>query len=140
MMRHMKMERRLRKALDRLSPEHREALRLRYLESLPIEEIAARMGISHSSAEQLVREALHRAQAIYVETSDGRDDRDRVIRASGLQHSANILLSGSRNWLDATRSSPVCRSFKRCCRASMTITYSKIFATFYTTFAPSTIP
>jgi len=74
MMRHMKMERRLRKALDRLLPEHREALRLRYLESLPIEEIAARMGISHSSAEQLVREALHRTQAIYVETSDERDD------------------------------------------------------------------
>jgi len=74
MMRHMKMERRLRKALDRLSPEHREALRLRYLETLPIEAIATRMSISHSSAEQLVREALQRTKAIYIETWDGRDD------------------------------------------------------------------
>jgi RNA polymerase sigma factor (sigma-70 family) len=74
MMRRMKMERRLRDALDRLSPEHREALNLRYLGSLPIEEIARRMGVTPSSAEELVREALRRAQATYVETSDERDD------------------------------------------------------------------
>jgi RNA polymerase sigma factor (sigma-70 family) len=74
MMRHMKMERRLRDALDRLSPEHREALNLRYLQSLPIEEIARRMGVTPSSAEELVREALRRAQATYVETSDERDN------------------------------------------------------------------
>lgn len=72
MMRRMKMERRLREALDRLPPQHREALRLHYLESLPIEEIAARMSISHSSAQQLLHEALHRARTMYLETSDER--------------------------------------------------------------------
>src|SRR5437868_3613802 len=45
MIRRMKMERRLRDALDRLSPEHREALNLRYLQSLPMEEIARTMGV-----------------------------------------------------------------------------------------------
>ena len=74
MMRHMKMVRRLRDALGRLSPEHREALNLRYLQSLPIEEIAGRMGVTPSSAEELVRDALRRAQATYVETSDERDN------------------------------------------------------------------
>lgn len=68
MMRHMKMERRLREALDRLSPEYREALSLRYLQSLSSEEIARRMGVTPSSAEELVREGLRRAQAMYVET------------------------------------------------------------------------
>jgi len=73
MIRRMKMERRLRDALDRLSPEHREALNLRYLQSLPIEEIARTMGVTPSSAEELVREALRRVQAMYVETADERD-------------------------------------------------------------------
>jgi RNA polymerase sigma factor (sigma-70 family) len=75
MMRHMKMERRLRDALDRLSPEHREALNLRYLQSLPSEEIARRMAVTKASADELVREALRRTQALYVETLDERDER-----------------------------------------------------------------
>lgn len=75
MMRHMKMERRLREALDRLSPEHREALNLRYLQSLPSEEIARRMAVTKASADELVREALRRTQALYVETLDERDER-----------------------------------------------------------------
>jgi RNA polymerase sigma factor (sigma-70 family) len=72
--RRMRMERELRHALDRLPPEDREALYLRYYKSLPIEEIAGKRGVTTSSAEKLLREALNRLQAIYAESTNRRDE------------------------------------------------------------------
>ena len=43
---------------------------LRYYESLPIEEIADRFGMTAPRAEELLSEALGRVTAIYVETVD----------------------------------------------------------------------
>jgi DNA-directed RNA polymerase specialized sigma24 family protein len=74
MMRHMKMVRTLRDALDHLSPERREALSLRYGKLLPIEEIAGRLGVTTPVATELLREALSGVQAMYVQTMDGRDE------------------------------------------------------------------
>jgi DNA-directed RNA polymerase specialized sigma24 family protein len=74
MMKHMKMVRNLRHALDHLPPEGREALSLRYDKSLPIEEIAGRLGVSTPVAKELLREALSGVQAMYVQTIDGRDE------------------------------------------------------------------
>jgi RNA polymerase sigma factor (sigma-70 family) len=74
MMRHIKMVRQLRTALDRLPPEGREALYLRYYESLPIEEIAGRLGVTIPSVVQRLRSALSRVEAMYFETSDDRDE------------------------------------------------------------------
>jgi DNA-directed RNA polymerase specialized sigma24 family protein len=74
MMRHMKMVRTLRDALDHLSPERREALSLRYGKLLPIEEIAGRLGVTTPVATELLREALSGVQAMYVQTVDGRDE------------------------------------------------------------------
>ncbi len=74
MMRHIKMVRQLRTALDRLPSEGREALYLRYYESLPIEEIAGRLGVTTPSVVQRLRSALSRVEAMYFETSDDRDE------------------------------------------------------------------
>jgi DNA-directed RNA polymerase specialized sigma24 family protein len=74
MMKHMKMVRKLRHALDHLPPEGREALSLRYDKSLPIEEIAGRLGVSTPVAKELLHEALSGVQAMYVQTIDGRDE------------------------------------------------------------------
>src|SRR4051794_8208007 len=74
MMRHMKMVRKLRDALDHLPAEAREALYLRYDKSLPIEEIAGRLGVTTPVANQLLREALSGVQAMYGQTIDGRDE------------------------------------------------------------------
>ena len=74
MMRHMKMVRRLRGVLDHLPPERREALYLRYNKSLPIEEIAGRLGITTPVAKELLREALSGVQTMYVQTIDSRDE------------------------------------------------------------------
>jgi DNA-directed RNA polymerase specialized sigma24 family protein len=74
MMRHIKMVRKLRDALDHLSPERREALSLRYGKLLPIEEIAGRLGVTTPVATELLREALSGVQAMYGQTIDGRDE------------------------------------------------------------------
>jgi len=74
MMRHMKMVRKLRDALDHLPAEGREALYLRYDKSLPIEEIAGRLGVTTPVAKKLLSEALSGVQAMYVQTIDGRDE------------------------------------------------------------------
>jgi DNA-directed RNA polymerase specialized sigma24 family protein len=66
MIRHMKMVRKLRDALDHLSAEAREAIYLRYGKSLPIEEIAGRLGVTTPVANELLREALSGVQAMYV--------------------------------------------------------------------------
>jgi RNA polymerase sigma factor (sigma-70 family) len=68
MTRHMKMVRQLRTALDRLPSEGREALYLRYYESLPIEEIAGKLGVPTSSVMQRLQSALSRVEAMYFET------------------------------------------------------------------------
>jgi RNA polymerase sigma factor (sigma-70 family) len=68
--RRMAMVRRVGDALNRLPPQGREALYLRYYESLPIEEIAGRFGMTAPWAEELLSEALGRVTAIYVETAD----------------------------------------------------------------------
>jgi RNA polymerase sigma factor (sigma-70 family) len=68
------MVRQLRTALDRLPSEGREALYLRYYESLPIEEIAGRLGVTIPSVVQRLRSALSRVEAMYFETSDDRDE------------------------------------------------------------------
>jgi DNA-directed RNA polymerase specialized sigma24 family protein len=67
MMSHMKMVRKLRDALDHLSGEAREAIDLRYGKSLPIEEIAGRLGVTTPVAKELLREALSGVQAMYVQ-------------------------------------------------------------------------
>jgi len=74
MARRIRMVRQLRTALDRLPSEGREALYLRYYESLPIEEIASRLGVTPPSVVQRLREALRRVEAMYFETSDDRDE------------------------------------------------------------------
>jgi DNA-directed RNA polymerase specialized sigma24 family protein len=74
MMRHIKKVRLLRIALDRLPSVDREALFLRYSESLPIEEIAGRLGVTTPSAAQRLRSALSRVEAMYSETSDDHDE------------------------------------------------------------------
>jgi RNA polymerase sigma factor (sigma-70 family) len=70
----MKMVRHVRQALDRLPPERREALYLRYYKWLPIEEIADKLRVPTPSVEELLREALNRVKAIYVETVDDPDE------------------------------------------------------------------
>jgi len=72
MMRRMKMVRQLRAALDRLPPQGRQALYLRYHESLPIEQIAGLLGLTALSAEKLLSDALSRIQSVNVEPADGR--------------------------------------------------------------------
>jgi RNA polymerase sigma factor (sigma-70 family) len=67
MTRHMKMVRQLRTALDRLPPEGREALYLRYYESLPVEEIAGRLGMKTNQAAALIDRALQHVSKIYVD-------------------------------------------------------------------------
>jgi DNA-directed RNA polymerase specialized sigma24 family protein len=67
MMRHIKMVRQLRTALDRLPSEGREALYLRYYESLPIEAIADRLGMKTSQAAALIDGALQHVSKIYVD-------------------------------------------------------------------------
>jgi DNA-directed RNA polymerase specialized sigma24 family protein len=74
MTRRMRMVRHVRQALDRLPPKPREALYLRYFKWLPIEEVADELCVPTPSAEELLREALDRVTAIYVETADERDD------------------------------------------------------------------
>jgi DNA-directed RNA polymerase specialized sigma24 family protein len=74
MMSRMKLVRKLRSALDRLPPERREALYLCYDKSLPIEEIADRLGVTTPIAKELLREALSGVQAMYVQTIDDRDE------------------------------------------------------------------
>lgn len=74
MMRRITMVRQLRAALDRLPSEGREALYLRYYESLPIEEIAGRLGITVASVGERLRKALRRVEATYFENSDDRDE------------------------------------------------------------------
>ena len=71
---HMKLVRQLRTALDRLPPEFREAVYLRYYKSLPIEEIARRLGVTTPSMVSRLHEAMKRVQAIHVETADDRDE------------------------------------------------------------------
>jgi RNA polymerase sigma factor (sigma-70 family) len=74
MTRRIRMVKRLRAALDRLPPEGREALYLRYFLTLPIEEIAGRLGVTTPSVVQRLREALRRVEAMYSETSGDRDE------------------------------------------------------------------
>src|SRR3954454_8936184 len=68
--RRMKMERRLRDALDRLPAERREAVYLRYYKSLPIEEIARTLGLTPLSVKNLLNEALRSVEAMYIEAAD----------------------------------------------------------------------
>ncbi len=45
-------------ALDRLSPDHRDVLRLRYIEALPVADVAARLKRSEGAIHQLCRRGL----------------------------------------------------------------------------------
>jgi RNA polymerase sigma factor (sigma-70 family) len=74
MARRIRMVRRLRIALDHLPPEAREALYLRYNESLPNEEIARRLGVATPSVVYRLNEALRRVEALYIEDPDDRDE------------------------------------------------------------------
>jgi RNA polymerase sigma-70 factor (ECF subfamily) len=60
---------RLAEALETLPAEHREALKLRYVDGLPSKEIARRLGKSDGAIRVLLTRALHRLQQI-LEPSD----------------------------------------------------------------------
>jgi RNA polymerase sigma-70 factor, ECF subfamily len=49
---------RLEKALETLSPEHREVIRLARIEGLPLKEVASRMNRTHGAVRQLLWRAL----------------------------------------------------------------------------------
>jgi RNA polymerase sigma-70 factor (ECF subfamily) len=57
-------ERRLQQALSSLPEEHRQALRLRYVEGLPSKEIARRLGKSDGAVRVLLTRSLHRLQKL----------------------------------------------------------------------------
>jgi RNA polymerase sigma-70 factor (ECF subfamily) len=51
-------------ALEQLPAEHREALRLRYLEGLPSKEVAQRLGKSDGSVRVMLTRSLHKLQEV----------------------------------------------------------------------------
>jgi RNA polymerase sigma-70 factor (ECF subfamily) len=58
------LQRRVREALERLSPQHREILVLRYLEQLRVAEIAAVLGISQAAVKMRHVRALDRLRCL----------------------------------------------------------------------------
>lgn len=67
---------RLRAALDRLSPDHRQVILLARIEGLPMEEIGKRMDRSPNAAAQLLWRALRKLRLVFGETeSFGLPDR-----------------------------------------------------------------
>jgi RNA polymerase sigma-70 factor (ECF subfamily) len=59
---------RLEDALQSLSPEHREVIRLARIERLPLEEVARRMERSYAATAQLLSRALRRLRVAFGET------------------------------------------------------------------------
>lgn len=59
---------RLRAALDRLSPDHRQVILLARIEGLPMEEVGKRMGRSANAAAQLLWRALQKLRLTFGET------------------------------------------------------------------------
>ena len=78
---------RLQEALEALSPEHREVIRLARFEGLPLREVARRMGRSPGAVRQLLWRALQALKASFGDTEslhlpergleDGGRPRDR---------------------------------------------------------------
>jgi len=59
---------RLAKALEGLSPEHQQVVRLARIEGLPVKEIAARLGRSPGAVSQLLARALRKLKEDFGET------------------------------------------------------------------------
>jgi RNA polymerase sigma-70 factor (ECF subfamily) len=58
---------RTRAALDRVGPHHRAALTLRYLDGLPVAEVAENLGRGLHATEALLQRARRALRAAYVE-------------------------------------------------------------------------
>jgi RNA polymerase sigma-70 factor, ECF subfamily len=61
-------------ALGQLPPDQREAVRLRHVEGLPIDEIAARLGRSPEAAAGLLKRGLHALRARLREPEEPTDE------------------------------------------------------------------
>ncbi len=61
-------------ALGQLPPDQREAVRLRHVEGLPIDEIAARLGRSPEAAAGLLKRGLHALRARLREREEPTDE------------------------------------------------------------------
>jgi len=64
---------RIRSVLDNLPEHYGEVLEWKYIEDLPVKEIAARLGISPKAAESTLTRARAFFRAAFVETSDPRE-------------------------------------------------------------------
>jgi RNA polymerase sigma factor (sigma-70 family) len=58
--------RRLLDAIEQLKPQERAALRMRYMQQMPVSEIAAQAGVSHGRINQILREAIGQLRELFV--------------------------------------------------------------------------
>jgi len=64
---------RLHHALEQLSLDHREALILRYHEEVPVEEIAAALGLSESGVRMRISRGLKKLRDLLVGENGGKN-------------------------------------------------------------------
>lgn len=80
---------RLRMALDRLKPAHREVILLARIQRLPVREVAERMGRSPNATTQLLLRALEKLKAAFGDTESLSLPDERLIEETGAEDAEN---------------------------------------------------